>query len=102
MTEHTPGPWLDGGKSAGWHIEASNSEVSEIAWLRSYMGIPDDEIKANARLIIAAPDLLAALKELSSLYDGIYVKISDDEMRLCKEVWTRAEAAIAKAEGNSP
>lgn len=54
-SKHTPGPWLYANRSAGAHIHANDGE---IAWLRSYMGIADKQIDANARLIAAAPELL--------------------------------------------
>jgi hypothetical protein len=56
---------------------------------------PGDEAEANARLIAAAPDLLAALKALSAgLHDEIDMKahIKAAEVRA-------ARAAIAKAVG---
>lgn len=67
---HTPGPWklddqpgcrpIKGGKS-GKHKQA---QYTEVAWT---VGLwDDDEDRANARLIAAAPemyDLLASMKE---------------------------------------
>jgi hypothetical protein len=49
-----------------------------------------EETRANARLIAAAPDLLASLKHLVRWHD-----------QLGKEDIARAEAVIAKAEGRS-
>ena len=56
-TTHTPGPWTTG------------SALDEKACLSrgEYIVFPlpeDSEIEANARLIAAAPDLLAALRAL--------------------------------------
>lgn len=51
------------------------------------------EAEANARLIAAAPDLLAALE---ALYDHpSYTALDDDELAL----WDAAKTAIAKAKG---
>lgn len=61
----------------------------------------DEEARANAQLIAAAPDLLDALQHLSSVYDNIWVKMSDGEMAIVKGAWEVAAAAIAKAEGRS-
>ncbi|WP_029002797.1 hypothetical protein [Azorhizobium doebereinerae] len=58
-----------------------------------------DELTRHANTIAAAPDLLAAAEHLSTVYDGIWVKISDGEAALLKEAWARMEAAIAKARG---
>lgn len=57
-TTHTPGPWatyINGGKD-GW---IANAEGDLIA-----CAVRDDTMAANARLIAAAPDLLAALQGL--------------------------------------
>lgn len=83
---HTPGPWLNAGRSAGAHIHADSGEV---AWLRSYVGISDEEIAANACLIEAAPDLLEALVYAAELleYGGFDME--------------KVDKAIAKARGLS-
>ena len=55
------------------------------------------EGEANARLIAAAPDMYEALKRLSAVAESIYVKVSEDEMRIMREAWDKADAAIRKA-----
>jgi hypothetical protein len=52
-----------------------------------------DALKANARLIAAAPDLLAALKAVNSWYS------SDGDAEELLQALGLAEQAIAKAEG---
>lgn len=53
----TPGEWsVDGGWAAGAHIHVGDrfgDKFTEVAWLRSYMLIPDNEVKANAAFIAA-------------------------------------------------
>ncbi len=93
--KHTPGPWLNAGRGAGAHIHA---DKGEIAWLRSYMGIPDEEIDANAHLVAAAPDLLEALRDFASMKCET-AGVEDLEGGCCRTC--RARAAIAKAEGRS-
>jgi len=73
MNKHTPGPWY----VADTKIRTSiNSEHKHIAMVNySYRGIESDvmgeEHEANARLIAAAPDLLAALQGLlRGIFDG--------------------------------
>jgi len=90
-TKHTPGPWRVIGptKTSGWGlcIGCAHNIVARLT------GRGSNETSANARLIAAAPDLLAVLKEVaeSSQYWGEYdVPLGIHE---------RIAAAIAKAEG---
>lgn len=53
MTTHTPGPWCAQGNS----VTASGRSVAVVRGRGSRA-----ELDANARLIAAAPDLLAALR----------------------------------------
>lgn len=79
--KHTPGPWNYGGViTAGANAEIG---IAQIMGARS-----DDEVFANAQLISAAPDLLAALKWIGSggHYLGACIR--------------RANEAIALAEGH--
>ena len=87
MSEHTPGPWV-------WQIErmalhalpnGPNQWGMDICWIDRTMAFS----KADAALIAAAPDLLAALKEV--------VRISDRK----HDAWDTARAAIAKATGEA-
>ena len=62
FNDHTPGPWTQHGiyiSKDGNDYEYPVASVSTI--------IPDDEAWANARLIAAAPDLLAALESLEKM-----------------------------------
>ena len=60
MSKHTSGPWLVGPQqsitSRGWSIADKNGD--RLAFV---LGEYSLELQANARLIAAAPDLLAAL-----------------------------------------
>jgi hypothetical protein len=53
----------------------------------------DDEVRGNARLIAAAPDLLAALEDLLDAVERHAVQTGDCNM---------ARAAIARATGGNP
>ncbi len=93
-TNHTPGPWV---------IQRSRTIRPNYAWVcgqdwhelatvvvRSPGDKKDDATGlANARLIAAAPDLLAALEELC---------LAPNKHRP-EEYWNAARAAIAKAKG---
>lgn len=61
MSEHTPGPWKLHRTSNRQEIWDKDAVV--IAVVPIYHAIPRGS-KANAHLIAAAPDLLAALKEM--------------------------------------
>ena len=89
-TEHTKGPW----RTEGFENLVVNSAEGYTMTLAA--GGKDaclDELKANARLIAAAPELLDALRELCA------DKYLSDPINL--ERMKNARAAISKAEGNA-
>lgn len=95
MNAHTPGPWFVRGQQKGMeaycptrHIySAAEGNTGCIAGVTGSM--------ANARLIAAAPELLAALERLESgIRLWISRGVSDEDMAL-------ARAAIAKARGEA-
>jgi hypothetical protein len=55
--------------------------------------------KANARLIAAAPDMLAALRLLVELYKDEWRNFPNLPETCGEAAWRKALAAIAKAEG---
>ena len=92
---HTPGPWtiLEGFISARF----SDGEVYDICDPRCAPATPDlvGEMEANADLIAAAPDLLAAL-------EGMREELRNYSYRQHLADWVdRADAAIAKARGRA-
>lgn len=93
--QHTPGPW-DGPNFNGhyWDI-FPNTETfgGNISVFRS--GMTDAEVEANAHLIAAAPDLLAALEKLVD--DLSFYNASG---RPCLS-FDNAIAVIAKAKGGA-
>lgn len=104
MSAHTPGPWIvdetSDARSAGYIREEKQTEDGRrISVARaSSSGRRHSEFLANARLISAAPDLLAELKALVELIkERSYVPGYED---LGAHV-TGSERAIAKAEGKS-
>lgn len=95
--KHTPGPWSYF-KGNFAHLEHPGIEALDDTFSVVILGYKDrteddggvrgrtaEEAEANARLIAAAPDLLAALKEI----------LAAD----CKRTQEQAAAAIVKAEG---
>lgn len=78
---HTPGPW----ENSATYVVGTMGLIADC-----YMPYrPTQENEANAKLIAAAPELLAALKELliHSLEHDLHGPITD-----------KAKAAIKKAE----
>lgn len=86
--KHTPGPWR-----GDCEIIGNSRVVATTAWCSGFK----EEDEANARLIAAAPDLLAALKRITaglSDAEDLRALIKGDEVK-------QARAAIAKAEPRS-
>lgn len=109
---HTPGPWtLETVKTSVGVCHKVGEFPSRGTRPTTYACIYEDgssgwrllergdfsgsELYANARLVAAAPDLLASAKEFVALYDGLRDSIG----KSVSEKLERAEAAIAKAEG---
>ena len=87
--KHTPGPWRAVPGCPEWTVEADGrGEVWNVAVVCD--DCDDSDTEANARLIAAAPDLLAALKDMRAHYHVL--GFNADQRR--KE----ADAAIKLAE----
>ena len=80
---HTPGPWALAPRAKATIRAKSGHSVCDVHWVNR---------DANARLIAAGPDLLAALKDLLCIAEG--EGIVGDTTTL-----VAAHAIIAKAEG---
>jgi hypothetical protein len=93
MSEHTPGPWkavrerLSPGRE--WRIEAADAENYNWHICQCF----DLDGEANARLIAAAPELLAAVEAAVVAFEGRV------HSRECLAVVAQARAASAKARG---
>lgn len=93
---HTPGPWFLFGNDhcVGGPTNDPEQPTAGIAMCAMRLRTPQ-ETTANARLIAAAPDLLASLEEFVCYRGGANNPIED------QYVMDRAEAVIAKAKGQS-
>ena len=89
-TSHTPGPWHVAGKE---QVQI-RSEKHQIAKAWSFAGKTG---QANARLIAAAPDLLAALQGLDEAYCRAGTPLTREERTEDRKRIIAARAAIAKA-----
>ena len=94
--QYTPGPWVIDGSVNAENLDVINSEgrIAMIDDSRS-TGWNVPTINANARLIAAAPDLLAALREI---HDAIAA--GEGDFSPSGDWYREASAAIAKATGN--
>ncbi len=86
MSGHTPGPWTVPYKEFS-KVKAENGAV--IATCHKLTNLTN--LEANARLLAAAPDLLATLETIAAFAVG-----NGD---VCEIIAKRARAAIAKATG---
>ena len=94
-TKHTPGPWSEFGP--GSPTVYGGDPTRRICVLDRQTGASMEECYANARLIAAAPDLLAALEKLHRLHCGLD-SWHEDAMA---DAWVNACTAIAKAKGEA-
>jgi hypothetical protein len=106
VSEHTPGPWM-ALPPASWEGQDGEWIVRSVA--RCGRG---EFSEANARLIAAAPDLLAAAKEAyehAGLHTADCERVTTyeegaifEDTTGCTCFLSRLRAAIAKAEPASP
>lgn len=110
--KHTPGPWnilkVVGGGVKPTHLVYINIGPNERTCAVSVYGdlnqsgenakrtIPEAECRANARLIAAAPELLAACRRAKDLLVPEVTKEPD------RTIFWELVAAIAKADGREP
>lgn len=106
---HTQGPWKAYfyAKDSCGRIVATvgaNDGCNRICEITP-IALPENEVKANARLITAAPDLLAALQEIESKLTTLLFErrldSTDSAFYQVRHVRNLAETAIAKAEGKA-
>lgn len=88
---HTPGPW----RVTGPNVRAGDALLAMVTDHWANEKTPDAEKMANARLIAAAPELLAALHALVGEADLGEIDHDDDTRALIE----RARDAIERATG---
>ena len=101
MTAHLPGPWkiiehTHGGlfKDETWgftHIVSSQDAIVTTVYGTGPDSFGRDLARANARLIVKAPELLDVLKQL--------IEISDEPPETATASVDRLEAALVRARG---
>ena len=98
MSQHTAGPWTPHATSVakeGKDYEYTIASVSSI--------LPNDEARANARLIAAAPELLEACKAAKQAIANAISFVNDEAAPTSSTeistLFAQLYAAIAKATG---
>ncbi len=94
-TQHTPGPWWAEGATVKAWSHGKSFKITRADGLRH---TPEGNAN-NARLIAAAPDLLAELIEVVRWYEACLGE--DPSFPQEAEVFKRAREAIAKVTGGA-
>lgn len=99
--DHTPGPWHTSSTHSGAAYDIGAANGANIALVSGPKENGADEFKANARLIAAAPELLAALDNFChQVWAGDYhVNRNREGIRAA---YDRAASAVAAAAKGGP
>ena len=108
MSGHTPGPWraLDFDTSPnglGSVVASMGRTLADVHWAAVAIGVAvrDEDLPANARLIAAAPDLLAALEEIAKGEGAFSRDPLTHAENTIEAMQSIARAAITKAKGGA-
>lgn len=94
---HTPGPWhVEHQSTPSQHHATGGDPVLSVYAGGVKIAALATADRADAAVLAAAPDLLAALKRIVAMYGP-----SSDYSHEAKAAWKVCEAAIAKAEGGA-
>jgi len=96
MNKHTPGEWQRNIKPAAKYPTVFVGRNKHVFAVLHDNKIPPEEQEANHDLIIAAPDLLAALESLMKAYGHPFTGENGNS----GECWDLARAALQKARGS--
>jgi hypothetical protein len=104
MSGHTPGPWALEDNDIVQHDTDGATQLIACAYATiadAYDDLLGAEQMANARLMAAAPRLLAALRLMLHTHD-VHGPCRHYDCDECRRAVTDAGAAIAKATGKTP
>ena len=102
MSAHTPAPWSTDGDAYSGNLDVI-SPTGRIAMIDcEFSEEPESVLEANARLIAAAPDLLAAALCALADFEGILPEFDPEREHPAWETLAELRAAIAKATGDAP
>jgi len=96
MSQHTPGPWTVGEDEGTSKAHEILRKGHVVAWTCSH----DPYEEGNARLIAAAPEMLAILQTLKTLQDTEH-KWGTWEFDTAETAIRAARALLARIEGES-
>lgn len=101
MSTHTPGPWRIDELLGPIVYDSTGQRVADCQPRLRADGRsrPRGEQHANARLIAASPELLAALKAFFDIHHG--AGLLDIDVSKLQRAIDEARAVVAKAEGRS-
>ena len=99
MTDHTPGPWRIRDRDDTWEIYSPGHDEIEAPWGVCDLTYTGGNSEANARLIAAAPAMLAALADAEDFIERTleHGTIDADSRVDLTESMKRVHAAIAAA-----
>jgi hypothetical protein len=101
MSGHAPGPWGATTRQGSWDwlvFQESDPNI-EICQMFHDGTELNERGEANARLVAAAPDLLATLREIVTEIRAYQSPECDDAGTWGADLLKQADAAIAKATG---
>lgn len=102
MSKFTPGPWRVPRFNDGCAVVASKKHKGHRITITYQAGdsVSEDEQRANARLIAAAPDMLETLSSIKGMIENC-AGAPTDPSSLPQMVLALATKTLAKAEGRS-
>lgn len=95
MSGHTPGPWDE-----RWAYSSDGRILLGVEDWQPIARVTRAPILIRARLIAAAPDLLAACEQARAAM-GMHGPCKQHSCRECRETWDALRAAIQKAKGEA-
>jgi len=90
--KHTPGPWVSDERYDCKNSHSVKSGYKNLAIVNYFNIMSNEEAKANAKLMAAAPDLLEIVKAYAAMWE-------EGEENLSRTLYKKAKDAIEKAEG---
>lgn len=95
--QHTPGPWTHHKSDVHFHIESADRRICEVRYASN--GDTGWTSEANAKLIAAAPQLLAAAKRALEYLTDHGLDLDGHEEEIVAGIRAELDDAITKAKG---